>query len=597
MIDIKVLKNGNSFNFITTQNLKVKFYKKNDVGYNEKIGESFFIGTLSYTPTSDGLYTFEFFEAAESCSDCPKVSQTYYVNQELRESFLDTVQKIICNETSSTPCDEFANPDNTNCESLETLKSLSFYYLQDTEAFLYAQSAFVCISNYLANINSSILLDEKILGKSENVKLLRLILSFHYYVIYLYELNTNIDTDWVKSTYRENTILCCLQTSDLPIDCIEANLNLFSKHTSINTLEKDVFIEVEEPLEVATDKIENKISIKLKETWIGTVLAPLIKNISDIFLEITRLSSVKDMTELLICYDDNKIGFLKKYYNSSKEEIVEDRKFTDVNGVTISTPPSWSYGVCIPESDPQTPITYTNVQLSGTAEKNNCLPGETGSVVTYVVAAGTYSSQVSQAEADQLALNDIANNKQTFANDNGVCVPDPATVFENELQSQEFTKNDCGLNETGSVVLYSVPAGTYQSTVSQEAANQLALNDITQEGQNYANLVGNCVLEIVKNSSALIEVLDCDTNSGLAVQVYSDSFGDSVGDKYYVNSDSSSDAPFLGENKKYRITASINAGNFIDDFSQTIVSQATITINNLGVVTSVDTCNTTTIPQ
>jgi hypothetical protein len=65
-------------------------------------------------------------------------------------------------------------------------------------------------------------------------------------------------------------------------------------------------------------------------------------------------------------------------------------------------------------------------------------------------------------------------------------------LFYNETQSQTFTRNNCGPCETGSQVTYTVPANTYSSTVSVEAANQLALNDIAANGQNYANTNGTC---------------------------------------------------------------------------------------------------------
>jgi len=65
-------------------------------------------------------------------------------------------------------------------------------------------------------------------------------------------------------------------------------------------------------------------------------------------------------------------------------------------------------------------------------------------------------------------------------------------LFYNEPQSQTFTRNNCGSCASGSQVTYTVPANTYSSTVSLAAANQLALNDIAANGQNYANANGTC---------------------------------------------------------------------------------------------------------
>lgn len=97
-------------------------------------------------------------------------------------------------------------------------------------------------------------------------------------------------------------------------------------------------------------------------------------------------------------------------------------------------------------------------------------------------------------------------------------------VYYNEPQSQTFTRNDCGACATGSQVTYSVPANTYSSTVSVQAANQLALNDIAANGQNYANANGTCTgsgVEITYNNltnSAGFTATYTNSSSG---QVYS----------------------------------------------------------------------------
>jgi Family of unknown function (DUF5977) len=67
------------------------------------------------------------------------------------------------------------------------------------------------------------------------------------------------------------------------------------------------------------------------------------------------------------------------------------------------------------------PVTYSNVVKSGTFTRNNCSAGYIGGSVTYSVPAGTYTSNVSQADADQLAQNDVNANGQNNANVNGTC--------------------------------------------------------------------------------------------------------------------------------------------------------------------------------
>lgn len=71
-------------------------------------------------------------------------------------------------------------------------------------------------------------------------------------------------------------------------------------------------------------------------------------------------------------------------------------------------------------------ISYSNVVKSGQFTRN-CTSG-TSSAVTYTVAAGTYSSTVSQADADAKAQNDVTANGQAYANANGICIAIPLSV-------------------------------------------------------------------------------------------------------------------------------------------------------------------------
>ncbi|HEX9513367.1 MAG TPA: DUF5977 domain-containing protein [Puia sp.] len=130
--------------------------------------------------------------------------------------------------------------------------------------------------------------------------------------------------------------------------------------------------------------------------------------------------------------------------------------------------------------------TYYNTVHSQPFTRNNCATGGTPSSVTYTVAAGAYSSLVSQPDAEAKAQTDVINNGQNYANANGTC------TFYNAAQSQPYTRNNCSTGGVGSSVTYSVAAGTYSSLTSQAAADQQALSNITTNGQNYANANGTC---------------------------------------------------------------------------------------------------------
>lgn len=149
-------------------------------------------------------------------------------------------------------------------------------------------------------------------------------------------------------------------------------------------------------------------------------------------------------------------------------------------------------------------ITYSSVVKSGLATRNNCVAEENGSEVNYIVAAGSYTSIVSQPDADNQAQADVDANKQSNANAAGTCTP--ATIYSNSQRGQSFTRNNCGAGYTGSLVGYVVLAGTYTSLVSQLDADDQAYADVVSNGQNYANANGTCTAPPVQvNLSVVID--------------------------------------------------------------------------------------------
>jgi hypothetical protein len=180
-----------------------------------------------------------------------------------------------------------------------------------------------------------------------------------------------------------------------------------------------------------------------------------------------------------------------KYSSTISQTDANNQAINDVN--TNKQAYANANGTCT------APTVYYNVQQSGTATKNDCGTGYTGSTVTYTVAAGRYSSTISQADANNQAITDVNNNKQAYANANGTCTA-PA-VYYNVQESGTATKNDCGTGYAGSTVTYTVAAATYTSTVSQTDANNLAIADVNNNKQAYANANGTCTPKTVTVTS------------------------------------------------------------------------------------------------
>jgi hypothetical protein len=125
---------------------------------------------------------------------------------------------------------------------------------------------------------------------------------------------------------------------------------------------------------------------------------------------------------------------------------------------------------------------YYNVTVQQTFHKNDCESGFTGSPYTYTVSAGTHAG-TSQLEANDKAMQDLANNGQSQANVHGTCLP----VYYNVAIAEYFYNANCP-NSTLDGVWVVIPAGAYSSTAGQAAADQLARD----AAQQYANQNGTC---------------------------------------------------------------------------------------------------------
>ena len=158
-------------------------------------------------------------------------------------------------------------------------------------------------------------------------------------------------------------------------------------------------------------------------------------------------------------------------------------------------------------------IKWYNDRKSKMFQKTDCEVTEVGSMVEYVVEAGRFSSSVSKEDANQKALEALEAEGPGYANEHGTC---ETNLWYNVEKSKVFYKNDCEDGFIGAPYTYTVEAGKYTSDVSQEDADQKALDDIEKNGQEQANLNGECVTDpnyFVGKASARVQKNDCDAES------------------------------------------------------------------------------------
>ncbi len=134
------------------------------------------------------------------------------------------------------------------------------------------------------------------------------------------------------------------------------------------------------------------------------------------------------------------------------------------------------------------PVTYLSNAVYHTIQRNNCAADYLGAYIEYNIPAGQFTSAISQEHADRLAQQQLDAMAQQYANANGSC----DIIYKNVQVSAIFYSDNCGVSSAPVAYTYVVPAGKYASMVSQQDANDLATEDIDENGQDMADATGGC---------------------------------------------------------------------------------------------------------
>jgi YD repeat-containing protein len=124
---------------------------------------------------------------------------------------------------------------------------------------------------------------------------------------------------------------------------------------------------------------------------------------------------------------------------------------------------------------------YSSVAIAGNYTPTNCPAGTTTKPVYITITAGTYTSTISQADADNKAQQAAQNQ----ANLNATC------IWSSDALDKYFYKQTCPFQAVPVPFYVSLPAGAYTSTISKTDAN----NKAEQYGQSQADSYGSCIYE------------------------------------------------------------------------------------------------------
>ena len=136
---------------------------------------------------------------------------------------------------------------------------------------------------------------------------------------------------------------------------------------------------------------------------------------------------------------------------------------------------------------------YGNFAISASTQRDNCPTGScyTASFYTTVVAANTFSSSISQQDAQDQAVAYLTSVSQSNANTFGSC---SVNYYSTQI-SASVQKNDCAVGYTGSFELITLAASHSVNTCSQVEAQTEAQNYFNSISQSQANASGSCSLD------------------------------------------------------------------------------------------------------
>lgn len=192
-------------------------------------------------------------------------------------------------------------------------------------------------------------------------------------------------------------------------------------------------------------------------------------------------------------------GVREQYQYDSSNRL---EKVIDINGNILK---EYKYNY--------SPIVFYSVEKSNSFTKNNCINGQISSSIVYTVPQGQYTSNFSQDDADQKALNDLNINGQNNANLNGSCYNPycqlntqvssnflllqyaPFEKTNNNVNAQIFfqiTANS-GLNWSNGVLIGYIDSLCWPaSTITKSSGNwQITIYPVSGSGQVVLRWVGS----------------------------------------------------------------------------------------------------------
>lgn len=179
-------------------------------------------------PLRDGLYRVVVDRVIDNfLIETDEYIYPYY--GELLNTIIEETQYFLCG-CECENCDDNCNKNEKTYLSL-ILKMFSYYTLLHSYYPRFYETIFKCLRCSILDINKCILINEKVIGESQNEELFKKLVSSLYTAFYLAEYYNTDDKEYIDNKFKFDKIKKCILVTNTDMECItkqiENNMGIF----------------------------------------------------------------------------------------------------------------------------------------------------------------------------------------------------------------------------------------------------------------------------------------------------------------------------------------------------------------------------------
>ena len=179
-------------------------------------------------PLIDGIYKIKL-ERLSGNTVIETVEDIYPYYGMLIRSIIQEMEYFLCGCGCNT-CDDCGKDEKLSLSVV--LKAFSYYTLMYKFYPKFYDAVFKCINYSIQEINTCILIDEKVTGNAQKEDLFRKIISAFYLAFYFAEFYSASDTEVINKKFKYSKLIKCIKINNTDINCItnniDNNMGLFS---------------------------------------------------------------------------------------------------------------------------------------------------------------------------------------------------------------------------------------------------------------------------------------------------------------------------------------------------------------------------------